>query len=110
MSLHDLPNGTHPVASPARLLQLVPGTGRKLHAQSTGSAVRGLVAIAVHRCSGFCAQAAVLVLVFGLLDFFILKGRMEIGWLMRTLAASLTLLAGSVVLDFCAQRWMKTHK
>ena len=104
-----LPTGTHPVSAASRTLQLVPGTGRKLHAQTTASAMMDLLAIAGHRCSGFFAQAAVLVLVFGVLDFFILKGHMEIGWIARTAAASLMLLATSIGIDFFAQRWMKNH-
>ena len=61
------------------------------------------------RCSSFFAEAAVLVLVFGILDYFMLKGRIELGWIAGALAISVVLLAASIVMDFSAQRWIKAH-
>ncbi len=68
-----------------------------------------LAAIVSRRCSSFFAEAAVLVLVFGILDFFILKGRIDLSWMFGALAISLGLLAASIAMDFTAQRWIKAH-
>jgi hypothetical protein len=68
-----------------------------------------LAVIAGRRCSSFLAEAAVLVLVFGILDFFILKGRMELPWIAGALAISVALLAASIATDLGTQRWTKAH-
>jgi hypothetical protein len=66
-----------------------------------------LILIAARRCSAFFAEAAVLVLVFGILDFCLLKGRIELSWIVGALAISLGLLGGSIAMDFTAQRWAR---
>jgi hypothetical protein len=68
-----------------------------------------LLIITSRRCSAFFAEAAVLVLVFGLLDYFMLKGRIELAWILFAIGASLTLLAASIATDFAAQHWVKAH-
>lgn len=68
-----------------------------------------LLMIAARRCSAFFAEAAVLVLVFGVLDFFMLKGRIELAWIFGAFAISLILLAASIAVDFSAHRWSKAH-
>ncbi len=68
-----------------------------------------LILIASRRCSSFFAEAAVLVLVFGILDYFMLKGRIELPWIVGALAISVGLLAASIAMDFTAQSWMKSH-
>ena len=68
-----------------------------------------LVLISSRRCSSFFAEAAVLVLVFGILDYFMLKGRIEFPWIFGALAISVGLLAASIAMDFSAQRWIKSH-
>jgi hypothetical protein len=68
-----------------------------------------LTAIASRRLSSFLAEAAVLVLVFGILDYFMLRGRIELPWIVGALAISLGLLAASIATDFGAQRWIKAH-
>jgi hypothetical protein len=68
-----------------------------------------LAIITSRRCSSFFAEAAVLVLVFGILDFFILKGRIELAWIASALGISLLLLAASIAMDFSAHRWIKAH-
>jgi hypothetical protein len=68
-----------------------------------------LVIITARRGSSFFAEAAVLVLVFGILDFFMLKGRIELSWIAGALTISLALLAASIAMDFGAHRWMKAH-
>jgi hypothetical protein len=68
-----------------------------------------LLIIISRRCSAFFAEAAVLVLVFGLLDYFMLKGRIELVWILIAIGASLTLLAASIATDFAAHHWVKAH-
>ena len=73
------------------------------------SALPELFVIMSRRCSSFFAEAAVLVLVFGILDYFMLKGRIELPWIAGALALSVGLLAASIAMDFSAQRWIKAH-
>ena len=54
-------------------------------------------------------QAAVLVLVYGLLDYFMMKGHIELGWIAGALLISVALLALSIVIELSAQRWIKAH-
>ncbi|AFL90261.1 hypothetical protein Terro_4054 [Terriglobus roseus DSM 18391] len=75
----------------------------------TASAMPELVAIASRRCSSFFAEAAVLVLVFGILDFFLQRGHMDLGWVAGALGISVALLAASVATDFGARRWLGAH-
>ena len=86
-----------------------PGNGPRLvgagEARRPNTALPELISIASRRCSSFFAEAAVLVLVFGLLDFFLQRGRMELGWVVGALFISVALLAASVATDFTARRW-----
>ena len=68
-----------------------------------------LLLIAARRSSSFCAEAAVLVLVFGILDLAILKGHIDPAWIAGALGLSLVLLAASIATDFGAHRWIKAH-
>ena len=68
-----------------------------------------LLLIVSRRCSSFFAEAAVLVLVFGILDYFMMKGRIELPWIVGALGISVVLLAASIAMDFTAQRWIKAH-
>jgi len=68
-----------------------------------------LVAIVSRRCSAFFAEAAVLVLVFGILDYLMLKGRIELPWIVGAFAISIVLLAASILMDLTAHRWIKAH-
>jgi hypothetical protein len=102
-ALHVAP---HPTPNPARL-SLV-----SAHPGGTSTQPHSLLDLAIitsRRCSSFFAEAAVLVLVFGILDFFILKGRIELAWIGGALAISLVLLASSIAMDFTAHRWIKAH-
>ncbi len=96
---------THPSGNPAGL-SLVSGR-RELPSQP--NSLLDLAIITSRRCSSFFAEAAVLVLVFGILDFFILKGRIELAWIAGALGISLALLGASIVMDFTAHRWIKAH-
>jgi hypothetical protein len=77
--------------------------------RKTSSALIDFIAISAHRCSAFFAEAAVLVLVLALLDRFMLKGRMEIGWVVSAFTISLMLLSASIATEFTARRWLKAH-
>jgi hypothetical protein len=68
-----------------------------------------LIAIAAPRCSSFFAEAAVLVLVLALLDRFMLKGRMELNWVISAFAISIALLVASIVTEFTSRRWLQRH-
>lgn len=68
-----------------------------------------LALITSRRCSSFFAEAAVLVLVFGILDLFLLKGHIDAGWIIGALTVSLVLLVASIATDFTARRWLKVH-
>jgi hypothetical protein len=92
--------------NPTRL-SLVPA--RRCETPSQPHSLLDLAIITSRRCSSFFAEAAVLVLVFGILDFFILKGRIELAWIAGALAISLVLLAASIAMDFTAHRWIKAH-
>jgi hypothetical protein len=95
--------------------QIVSETTSSLHivtpqaSQTSSHGALELILIASRRCSAFFAEAAVLVLVFGILDYFILKGRIELPWIVGALAISVGLLAASIAMDFTAHRWTKAH-
>jgi len=84
-------------------LRIMPST------KSPSSQFVDLAVIVSRRCSAFFAEAAVLVLVFGILDYFMLKGRIELPWIIGALLISVGLLAASIATDFTAQRWTKAH-
>ena len=90
-----------------RLILVPPGGGSS--APKTPTPLFELIAISAHRCSSFFAEAAVLVLVLALLDRFMLKGRMEINWVLSAFTISLVLLVASIATDFTARRWLKAH-
>jgi hypothetical protein len=91
---------------PTRSLHLAPPASAA--ARPTRSNL-DLIAIVSRRCSAFFAEAAVLVLVFGILDYLMLKGRIELPWIIGALAISLLLLAASIAMDLTAHRWIKAH-
>ena len=93
--------------NPARLVLVSSGGGSA--PQKRPSPFIDLIAISAHRCSSFFAEAAVLVLVLALLDRFMLKGRMELGWVISAFAISLMLLAASIATEFAARRWLQCH-
>lgn len=70
------------------------------------SPIPELVAIASRRCSSFFAEAAVLVLVFGILDFFFQRGHISMAWAAGAIVISVGLLVASVATDFGARRWL----
>ena len=105
-NVFPLSNHLTPTPNPAGL-SLVPARLKDAHVPA--SSLIDLAVITSRRCSSFFAEAAVLVLVFGILDFFILKGRIELAWIAGALAISVALLAASIAMDFSAHRWMRAH-
>ncbi|NYF53266.1 hypothetical protein [Tunturiibacter gelidoferens] len=99
-----------PASSPQlpNRITLVP-PGGEAPPQRKPSPLLDLIAIAAPRCSSFFAEAAVLVLVLALLDRFMLKGRMELNWVISALAISVALLIASIVTDFSSRRWLQRH-
>jgi cell division protein FtsW (lipid II flippase) len=69
-----------------------------------------LLSAAANRFAAFCAEASVLVFVLGILDRFLLKERIEMGWIVGALVVSLVLLALSVATDVGARRWLKVRR
>jgi hypothetical protein len=102
-----VPPVSNPTTENSAGLSLV--TARHQRVAKPPSSLFELAIITSRRCSAFFAEAAVLVLVFGILDFFILKGRIELAWIGGALGISLVLLAASIAMDFSAHRWMKAH-
>jgi hypothetical protein len=94
-------------STPSKGLRLVPNIS--LANVPSPSSLLDLMFIASRRCSAFFAEAAVLVLVFGILDFCLLKGRIELHWIIGALAISVGLLGASIAMDFAAHRWTKAH-
>jgi hypothetical protein len=93
--------------SSSRIALVLPGDGAP--PQAKPSPFFDFIAIAAPRCSSFFAEAAVLVLVLALLDRFMLKGRMELNWVISAFSISVALLAASIFMDFSSRRWLKRH-
>jgi hypothetical protein len=100
-------SASQPSSNTPRLV-LIPAAGGGSK-QKTTSPLNDLLSISAHRCSAFFAEAAVLVLVLALLDRFMLKGRMEMNWVLSAFAISLALLAASIATEFSARRWLTAH-
>ncbi len=101
----SLENSISPASTPNNLRVMPSATpGRPAH-----SSRLDLQIITARRCSAFFAEAAVLVLVFGLLDYFMLKGRIELAWILLAIGVSLTLLAASIATDFAAHHWVRAQ-
>ena len=96
-----------PSSSP-HTLRLMPYVPPK-HKVSYAPLLVAFLMIVSRRCSAFFAETAVLVLVFGILDYCLLKGRIELTWIAAALGISLGLLAVSITMDFAAHRWVKAH-
>ncbi|MGD0444117.1 MAG: hypothetical protein ABSA39_09295 [Edaphobacter sp.] len=101
-----IPESAQNPTSPVRLALVPPGVVVSKKAPSPFS---DLAAITAHRCSSFFAEAAVLVLVLALLDRFMLKGRMELNWVVSAFTISVALLAASVLTEFSSRRWLQRH-
>jgi len=102
-----VPESQQTPTSSVRLALVPPGGG--VPSKKRPSPLLDLVAITAHRCSSFFAEAAVLVLVLALLDRFMLKGRMELNWVVSAFTISVALLAASVLTEFSSRRWLQRH-
>jgi hypothetical protein len=101
-----VPESPYTPPSLVRLSLVPPGS---IAAAKNPSPFLDLIAITAHRCSSFFAEAAVLVLVLALLDRFMLKGRMELNWIVSAFTISVALLAASVLTEFSSRRWLQSH-
>ena len=99
------PSATPPASDPTRSIHLAQPDSQHVEPRLN----LDLVSIVSRRCSAFFAEAAVLVLVFGILDYMMLKGRIELEWIVGALGISLFLLAVSILMDLTAHRWIKAH-
>jgi hypothetical protein len=108
VSTHTATSGSTQTPAPPTRLTLVP-SGGGVTPKNSNSAIIDLIAISANRCSTFFAEAAVLVLVLGLLDRFLLKGHLETHWVIGAFILSLMLLAASIAIDFSARRWLQRH-
>ncbi len=70
-----------------------------LHTTGPSSFFHGIALTASRRCSAFCAEAAVLVLVLTVLDRLIAFGHVELRWILSAIVISGVLLAISILLD-----------
>ena len=50
-----------------------------------------------------------LVLVFGILDFFLQHGHISMAWAAGAIVISVGLLVASVATDFSTRRWLGAH-
>jgi hypothetical protein len=107
VSPQQIPESPQTPTSPVRLALVPPGGGAT--SKKSPSPLFDLVVITAHRCSSFFAEAAVLVLVLALLDRFMLKGRMELNWVVSAFTISVALLAASVLTEFSSRRWLQHH-
>ncbi len=105
--LNQIPESPQTPTSPVRLALVPPGGG--VIAKKNPSPLFDLVAITAHRCSSFFAEASVLVLVLALLDRFMLKGRIELDWVVSAFTISAALLVASVLTEFSSRRWLQRH-
>ena len=84
-------------------LEVVPDESKNLNASHRSLKVV-FVEIAGARCSTYLAEAAVLVLVFAILDRFLMKERMEWTWASGAVLVSLGLLIASVAVEVAVRR------
>ena len=68
-----------------------------------------LLAAIAHRSASFFAEAAVLVLVLGILDRFLASNRIELRWISGAFLIATALLGASITTDVTARRWLRAH-
>ena len=64
------------------------------------------VKVSSHRVAAFLAEAAVLVLVLGILDRFLASNRFDLHWVGGAFLISTILLASSIALELSARLWL----
>ena len=93
----------------ASRLILLPATGPQAASARTldrPGLLEEFVRISSHRVAAFLAEAAVLVLVFGILDRFLTSSRLELHWVGGAFMISTILLVASVALELSARLWL----
>ena len=95
-------SGPHLVLAQRTLLPAAPSD-----VLSRSAFLTDLLATTAHRCAALFAEAAVLILVFGLLDRLLSKGHLELPWIIGIIAGTAALLAASIVTDVSARRWLR---
>ncbi len=111
---------TDSTASAARLV-LLPSTGAaslephsapssaardRSHLPDRRPLLEEFVRVSSHRVAAFLAEAAVLVLVLGILDRFLASNRFELHWVGGAFVISTLLLASSIALELSARLWL----
>ena len=94
------------MADPAGGLLAFPDIPSSAQAPAKPRVLADVVSAFAGRFAAFCAEASVLVFVLGILDRFLLKERIEIGWIAGAFTVSVVLLALSVATDVSARRWL----
>jgi hypothetical protein len=98
------------VTDPTSRLSLVPSSKPKEPAPDIVSGpvrlhnAAAFIEIAGERCSAYLAEAAVLVLVFAILDRFLMKERMEWTWATGAVVVSVGLLVASIAVELAVRR------
>jgi hypothetical protein len=105
----DQPEENKDSARPLSRLLVLPKPAATGVTEKRSPALIDLLSVSANRCSTFLAEAAVLVLVLALLDRFMLKGTMEMSWIVSAFGISIALLAASIATDFSARRWLSHH-
>jgi hypothetical protein len=95
--------------APTSRLSLVPAGNPKepapdIAVEQAHPKTAAFVEIAGERCSAYLAEAAVLVLVFAILDRFLMKERMEWSWASGAVLVSLGLLIASIAVELAVRR------
>ena len=75
-------------------------------ARDRSNLLQEFVRVSSHRVAAFLAEAAVLVLVLGILDRFLASNRIDLHWVGGAFLISTILLAASVALELSARLWL----
>ena len=93
-----------------RLVLLPAPASPSLEPRSTARDRRHLleefIKVSSHRVAAFLAEAAVLVLVLGILDRFLASNRLDLHWVGGAFLISTVLLASSIALELSARLWL----
>ena len=96
--------------SAARLVLLPPHSQFSLEhpplARDSRHLLQEFIKVSSHRVVAFLAEAAVLVLVLGILDRFLASNRLELHWVGGAFLISTVLLASSIALELSASLWL----
>ena len=108
------PSPTLPQNAPSRLVLLPPpnsqvNTANAVPARGVPTLFIEVLATTAHRSASFFAEAAVLVLVLGILDRYLALNRLEPRWIAGAFLIALGLLAASIATDVTARRWLRAH-